>query len=403
MNAVLITDRSTQRDVFEHRVFDSRLTIQFSNNGKFAILIENESILLAWLEEGTTTRIQMPKNIGYTDLALSADDRYLFIEMISISGAHRKPSGWYDVNARAWIGSLYEHGFRSMGALRVDRRGRYAVYVSTPREEEKRQGLTDPRTRIMIDQRGQRPQEVEVPFDSPDGFYVNAFTELGRSFIVEYRQRVFVFEVASQRVRWEIPFPDRTMDSGYSPDGRSVFVCGQHEPILEFAYWQWLEPGTPQENDWPEHWERLASDDAKLAFNTMRELAHHPAYTLKNFRTLQPPSVPSDNELAAYILRLMAPESAERVAGLQELRKIMHTCREPLEKMARTHESAEVREVLQQLLREPISGESVRWSRVVEICEILNTPEAKELLSTWASTPTPNTLREEARWALRMK
>jgi hypothetical protein len=149
-------------------------------------------------------------------------------------------------------------------------------------------------------------------------------------------------------------------------------------------------------------WVELASDDAAVAFRTIRQLVASKDQIEIWLRSQM--RLETDARIASWIRQLDAPRYAVRESAQRELARLGHAARPGLVAASRTDMSPECRrrvEALLEMTRGPdLSTNGIRTGRAVEVAERVGTEESKMLLQEWASGPDGATLTEFARAAL---
>ncbi|MGL6073508.1 MAG: hypothetical protein ACRC8S_05020 [Fimbriiglobus sp.] len=395
----LITNRETGRDLVEIvSSDDGRRTVKFTPNGDFALLSGRGEYIYVALPSGHQWRVDLPPGVGLYDDELSGDGHWQFCELLLEAPNHRL-SQWYNIAERRWMGPFANHGPRSFGRIFTDHQGRNALYMSEGREEEKKAGLTESQKFLVRDERGRSPVILR-PDININPAYISDLDRHGRVCLLEIAQNVYVVELASQQVRWKIDTEQSSIDTILSPDQRSIMLCGVQEPILEFSYWHWLEPGEVRAADFDSLWEELRNDDAGRAFRAMRQILHHPPTALAFLQAKARPPEPADEaKTLTRIEQLSAPDQATRLEARAALRTEGEAVFAILRRVLPATE-VEAQEQIKNLLDDPHQPDRFRMIRAVELCELIDLPAARKLLETWANLPTDSTLRHEARWSL---
>jgi WD40 repeat protein len=150
-------------------------------------------------------------------------------------------------------------------------------------------------------------------------------------------------------------------------------------------------------------WKSLDDADASAAFTTMRRLLARPGPTVALLRDSLRLAIGVDEKAVQPLLRKLesAPFDALDKA-VADLAAIIDPA-EPLVRKALTQShSAESRRRIQNVLESAGTGAPGRRRQVraVEVAEHLGTPEARELLKTWASGAEGVLLTQEARASL---
>lgn len=243
------------------------------------------------------------------------------------------------------------------------------------------------------------------PVMLPDGRSL-AYIDLGGN--------VVVIELVSGRERcrfrsdgWVKPAPDYALGAALaaSADGRylassvagSVLVWDVRGERSRTA----AEPGAAELE---RAWSALIREDAAAAFAAIRLLAAFPERSLPFLRQrLDPGAVPDPARVAALVANLGDEDFATRERAGAALESLGRHAEPAMRAAALATESPEAARRLSELLvrlRRRTANETPRAVRVVEAVEWIGTPQARELLATWARGASGDRLADEAKGAL---
>jgi WD40 repeat protein len=295
-------------------------------------------------------------------------------------------------------------GFETVTALAFAPDGRRLVVATADRllrfcdpttaAERARVEVTEPPADRFLALR--EPGHAEALAFSPDGKLLAAAGSDGT---------VRVFEAATRReVRRFAGHDKRVTMVGWGPGGRTVLSAGE-----DGAVFQWdPRPAAAAAPD-PDRWAELAADDPAAAYRAVWALAADPAAAVRVLRAkLTPARAPDPERLARLIERLGADRYPDREAASKELLALGPLGEPALRAVARSDRPAETRERAQKVLdaivgdigRDP-PRDDLRVMRAVQALELAGTPDARALLTEWASGAAGARLTEEAAGALR--
>jgi WD40 repeat protein len=197
----------------------------------------------------------------------------------------------------------------------------------------------------------------------------------------------------------------------FAPDGRTLATGHRDGAVLLWRAPQPARDGsgeiTPAERD--RLWADLGSDAPGTGRAAVARLARHPATAVALLKVhFRPPAMPPDASLAALIKDLDSDVFDTREEAARKLREQGSKAEPALRKELAGSPSLEVRRRIEgilaalspPLLRLPISGETLRGIRAIEVLERAGTREARALLQSWVEQAQNPHLAVEARVVL---
>jgi hypothetical protein len=155
-------------------------------------------------------------------------------------------------------------------------------------------------------------------------------------------------------------------------------------------------------------WSDLAGDDAARAYQNIRRLANSPADAVPYLRQcIQPIARADEKQLARLIADLDSNQFEVRDQATSELEKLgdraSRACREALKDDPSPERRRRLEKLVQKQAREmwSPSPEQLRNLRSVEVLELADTPDARQLLRKLANGAPNTRLTREAQAALR--
>jgi RNA polymerase sigma factor (sigma-70 family) len=249
--------------------------------------------------------------------------------------------------------------------------------------------------------RGQRV--APLPQGLPTGATAAAFAPDGRTFATASLDgTTLLWEVATWSVRAEFRgHRDRVTALAFAPDGR-LLSGGLDTTVLAW------DPRPPRPRARPAlgtAWDDLGRAEAKPAFAAQGRLLASPAESIALFAEKIKAVEPADpKRLARLIADLDSPVFATRQQATSDLKGIGSQAAPAVREAVKKADSLEIRRRLENLLdewdnRAPSPAE-LRMLRAVEVLEWANTPEARKLLTRWATGAPGTRLTAAAEGAL---
>jgi RNA polymerase sigma factor (sigma-70 family) len=188
----------------------------------------------------------------------------------------------------------------------------------------------------------------------------------------------------------------------FSPDGRTLATGHRDGSVM-----LWNVPRPPV-REVADDWAALKDSSPEAARAAVDRLVRDAAAYKVVAAKFRPPAEEANPQIASLIADLDSSNYATREAASKKLRELGGTAEPALRKALTTASSPEARRRLDDLLAAipaavqalPVSGETLRGVRVVEILERLGTPQARELLQVWANQGRDPRVAAEARLVL---
>jgi WD domain, G-beta repeat len=188
----------------------------------------------------------------------------------------------------------------------------------------------------------------------------------------------------------------------FSPDGRTLATGHRDGSVV---LWALPRPAVGEAND---DWPALKDPSPVLARSAVDRLVRDAAAYKVVAAKLRPPAEEANPQIASLIADLDSSNYATRESASKKLREFGGTAEPALRKALAGAPSPEARRRLDDLLSAipatvqalPVSGETLRGIRIVEILERRGTPDARELLHAWANQVRDPRVAAEARLAI---
>jgi hypothetical protein len=224
---------------------------------------------------------------------------------------------------------------------------------------------------------------------------------------------VFLYDLLTGRRLTEFLAPDITcafsnLDAGtrsvtFSPDGKLLATGHRDGSVL-----LWAAGPRPSLADSGEVWDALASASAVKGRAAVDRVVRDPAAFKALAAKFRPPADEPNPQIASLIADLDNSTYATREAATKKLRELGTKAEPALRQALAAASSPEARRRLDDLLAAipaavhalPVTGETLRGVRVVEMLERLGTSDARELLQAWASQGRDPRVAAEARIVL---
>jgi RNA polymerase sigma factor (sigma-70 family) len=193
----------------------------------------------------------------------------------------------------------------------------------------------------------------------------------------------------------------------FAPDGRTLATGHRDGAIL---LWKVPQPAADgpkvlTEADRASLWADLASDSPATGRRAVERLLHDPAAVTAKFPVVP---TPADPALTALVKDLDSDMFATREEASRKLREYGTKAERALRRELAAGPSPEMKRRLEGILeaigppvlRLPLTGDTLRGVRAIEVLERAGTPEARALLQAWAEQGRDERLAAEARIAV---
>ncbi|HEY7424229.1 MAG TPA: PQQ-binding-like beta-propeller repeat protein [Gemmataceae bacterium] len=213
---------------------------------------------------------------------------------------------------------------------------------------------------------------------SPDGRLLAVAEE--RSGIVH------LLEIASGKVRAEFAGHRHGVHGlAFAPDGRTLASGGEDNVVFLWDVTGARTPAAVTKTP-AEWWSDLAREDGKRAGDAIAGLLRKPEASVAFLQQrLRPAEVPDAERLTRLLSDLDGDVFDKRKAASRELARLGEQAETALRQALKEHPSLEARRRIEDLLNKlepgPLSPETLRTLRAIEILEHLGTPEARRCLN----------------------
>jgi RNA polymerase sigma factor (sigma-70 family) len=292
---------------------------------------------------------------------------------------------WFSDDGRLLAGPLAREGFARTETLAVWDLASGKIVARIPDAEFVRQVSFSPdgRTVALVDGRGVRVRDL-----------------LTGSALAEYATPDVVCGLVNA------VFASQT--TVFSPDGRTLATGHADGTVLLWKVPQ-LAPEASNATDVERRWADLASESPATAGTAVNWLAGHPTEAMALLRArFRAEPLPPDPAVVALIKNLDSDTFATREEATRKLVEQGPKVEKPLRRLLAGTPSAEARRRVEEILprltaplqRLPLSGETLRGVRAIEVLERIHTTEARKLLEAWCEPGRDTRLNAEAEAAL---
>ncbi len=243
---------------------------------------------------------------------------------------------------------------------------------------------------VQVDPRIRRSFAAESLTFSPDGNWLLGGISDGtiRLWELGTRQELRRFTGHERQVRC----------LGFGSSARTIVSSADDGTV-----YQW-EPRLPTAPRIRLEWEALGAVEASIAYRAIWSLVDNPSRAVALLRKeIKPRMGLSPEEMERLIAKLDAARYAEREAAMHKLIGLGREAFPALRTALTKKQSAEARERMQKLLgrsdQQPSPNE-MRRHRAVQVLELANTAEARQLLDDWSSGSAGPSIAKEAEVAL---
>jgi hypothetical protein len=195
----------------------------------------------------------------------------------------------------------------------------------------------------------------------------------------------------------------------FAPDGRTLATGHLDGTVLLWKVPPVAEKAGKGIADRDGLWAALGSEAPAKARAAVERLARHPAEALALLKSrFRPAATPPDPALAALVRALDSDSFATREEATRKLRDYGAKAEPALRRELAATGSPEVKRRIEAILaaitppplRLPVTGDTLRGVRAIELLERVGTPAARQLLRAWAEQTRDAHLSAEARAVL---
>jgi RNA polymerase sigma factor (sigma-70 family) len=184
----------------------------------------------------------------------------------------------------------------------------------------------------------------------------------------------------------------------FGPGGKTLLSSGHDSTAL---YWD-LRPKVDVVSK--SIWEDLASTDSVKAYSVLWQCVDNPKEAIPLFRSKQSSLTSTKSEqIVQWIAKLDAKSFAERELASKSLTEMGQITEPSIRQTLSKNPSSETKDRLEKILdqlRKTLTPTELRDQRMVQILEMIDSPEAKNLLQEWAKHDSNSWLTINAQTAL---
>jgi hypothetical protein len=243
------------------------------------------------------------------------------------------------------------------------------------------------------------------PVDLPKPATACAISPDGRTLAVGTAGEVRLYEVRTGHLRHTFrPNAGEVIALRFHPTGRSLLSeSSEGVAMLWDVHGELAKPPEPDAAAREQVWADLGADDAAKAFAAIRRAAAHPAKAIPDLKgRVAGQKRPTAAEIAERVANLNSRVYAERATAEKELKAMGRIAYPALKAAVAADSSPELHARANRLLAVTVNPATTRVTRLVEAVEWAGTPEAKALLTAWATEAGPELAAEAdaalARW-----